>query len=178
MHEEFCEVFLDNVRIPRENLVGELNQGWSMAKALLGFERILIGSPKLSAMALGKLRALARWLGVEQRPEYRSRYLRLSMDLADLNALYETFADKVRRGELLGPDVSMLKVFQSELFQRISEALLEVSGEYAGLLLPLGGESRLNVASTFLQARPATIYGGSSEIQRGILAKNVLSLPS
>jgi alkylation response protein AidB-like acyl-CoA dehydrogenase len=178
MHEEFCEVFLDNVRVPRENLVGGLNQGWTMAKALLGFERILIGSPRQSAMALGKLRALARQLGLEDDASFRSRYARLSMDLADHSALYEAYADRLRRGEILGPDVSMLKIFQCELYQRITDALLEVAGEPAGLVEPIAGDRRLNVASTFLQARPATIYGGSSEIQRGILAKNVLELPS
>jgi alkylation response protein AidB-like acyl-CoA dehydrogenase len=178
LHDEFAEVFFDNVRVPKDNLVGELNKGWSMAKALLGFERILIGSPKQSAMALGKLRALARHLGVQDDPSFKNHYVRLEMDLADLSALYEGFADKVRRGESLGPDVSMLKVYQSELYQRITDALLEVAGENAGLLQPRTADRRLNIASTFLQARPATIYGGSSEIQRDILAKAVVGLPS
>jgi alkylation response protein AidB-like acyl-CoA dehydrogenase len=108
---------------------------------------------------------------------FRDRYTALRLDLADLKALYETFAEKLRRGEPLGADVSMLKVIQSELFQRITDAMLEVAGENAGLLEPLDGNRALHASGLFLQARPTTIYGGSNEIQRGILAKNVLGLP-
>jgi len=60
MHDEFCEVFFDDVRVPRDNLVGEVNGGWAMAKALLGFERVMIGSTKQSAYALSRFRVLAQ----------------------------------------------------------------------------------------------------------------------
>ncbi|MCY1371910.1 hypothetical protein D9M69_590790 [compost metagenome] len=66
---------------------------------------------------------------------------------------------------------------QTELFQRITDYMLEISGEYAALLDPIEGNGNLNPTGLFLQARPATIYGGSSEIQRNILAKMVLGLP-
>ena len=81
------------------------------------------------------------------------------------------------RGEALGPDVSMLKVNQTELFQRITETMLEVAGEDGGQYGPLDGNRELNPAGLFLQSRPSTIYAGSNEIQRNILAKNVLELP-
>ena len=178
MHEEFAEVFFDDVRIPADHLLGEVNKGWTMAKALLGFERIFIGSPKQSAMALTKLRLLAREMGVMDNDLFLDRYARLSMDLADLSALYEVFADQVRRGEPLGPDVSMLKIFASELYQRITDALLDLGGENAALLEAMPGNRRLNLGGTFLQARPSTIYSGSNEIQRGILVKEVLDLAS
>jgi alkylation response protein AidB-like acyl-CoA dehydrogenase len=176
-HDEFCEVFFDNVRVPKANLVGEVNKGWTMAKALLDFERLAIGSPKLSSYALGRLKLLAERMGVSDDPVFRDRYTALRLDLADHKALYETFAEKVRRSEPLGADVSMLKVFQSDLFQRITDTMLEVAGENAGLLDPLDGNRSLHASGLFLQARPTTIYGGSNEIQRGILAKNVLGLP-
>ncbi len=64
MHDEFCEVFFDDVRVPRDHLVGEVNQGWTMAKALLGFERVMIGSPKQSSYALDRLRLLAQYMDV------------------------------------------------------------------------------------------------------------------
>jgi alkylation response protein AidB-like acyl-CoA dehydrogenase len=116
-------------------------------------------------------------MGVFDDPVFRDRYTVLRLDLADHKALYETFAEKVRRNEPLGADVSMLKVFQSDLFQRITDTMLEVAGENAGLLDPLDGNRSLHASGLFLQARPTTIYGGSNEIQRGILAKNVLGLP-
>jgi len=177
LHDEFCEVFFDNVRVPRENLVGEPNKGWSMAKALLGFERIFLGSPRQSGYAMGRLKLLAERMGVFDEPDFQDRYTRLRLDLEDHKALYETFVAMLRRGETLGPDVSMLKLHQSELFQRITELMLEIAGENAGLLEPMEGNRDLHPAGQFIEARPTTIYGGSSEIQRGILAKNVLELP-
>lgn len=178
LHDEFCETFFDNVRVPRENLVGEVNRGWTMAKALLGFERLLLGSPKQAAHALARLRLLAERMGVLDDPLFQDRYTRLRLDLADHKSLYEGFADRVRRGEALGADVSILKVHQSELFQRITDTMLEVAGENASLLDPMGGNRELHPAGLFIQARPTTIYGGSNEIQRNIIAKNVLDLPN
>ncbi len=177
MHDEFCEVFFDDVRVPADYLVGEVNQGWTMAKALLGFERVMIGSPKQSAYALDRLRQLAGHMGAWEDGAFQDAYVRLRLDLLDHTSLYETYVDRLRRGELLGADVSMLKLNQSELYQRITEAMLDIAGENAGLLHPMGGNRELNPAGQFIQARPVTIYGGSNEIQRNILAKAVLDLP-
>jgi alkylation response protein AidB-like acyl-CoA dehydrogenase len=177
LHDEFCEVFFDNVRVPKRRTVGEVNKGWTMAKNLLGFERIYLGSPKLSGYALTRLRLLAERMGVWDDPAFRDRYTRLRMEIADLKALHATYVDIVRRGEPLGPDVSMLKVIQTELFQKITDAMMEIAGENAGLLEPMEGNRELHPSGLFIQARPSTIYGGSNEIQRNILAKNVLGLP-
>ncbi len=178
LHDEFCEVFFDNVHVPRENLVGEVNKGWSMAKALLGFERIFLGSPRQSSYALARLKLLAERMGMFDEAVFQDRYLRLRLDLEDHKSLYETFVAVLRRGGSLGPDVSMLKLHQADLFQRITELMLEIAGENAGLLKPMEGNRDLHPAGQFIEARPTTIYGGSSEIQRGILAKNVLGLPA
>ena len=177
LHDEFCEVFFDNVRVPRDNLVGQVNQGWTMAKALLGFERIFLGSARQSAYALSRLRQLAERMGVLDDPAFADRYTQLRLDLADHKALFEVFAEKLRAGETLGPDVSLLKIHQSELYQRITEAMLDIAGENAGLLGSIGGNRELHPSGMFIQARPVTIYGGTSEIQRTIVAKNVLGLP-
>ncbi len=177
LHDEFCEVFFDNVRVPKKWTVGQVNQGWTMAKALLGHERIYLGSPKLSGYALGRLRDLAERMGVSDDPGFVDTYTKLRLEIADLKALHATYVDVVRRGETLGPDVSMLKVIQTELFQKITDVMLDVAGENAGLLDPMEGNRAFNPGGLFLQARPSTIYGGSNEIQRNILAKNVLGLP-
>lgn len=178
LHDEFCETFFDNVRVPADSLVGDVNQGWTMAKALLGFERIFLGSPRQSTNALARLRQLAERMGAWDEPAFQDRYTRLRLDLADHKDLYETFAAKLRRGEALGADVSMLKVHQSELFQRITETMLEIAGEHAGLLEPMEGNRALHPGGLFIQARPTSIYGGTNEIQRNIIAKNVLDLPA
>jgi len=177
LHDEFCEVFFDNVRVPRTNLVGEPNKGWSIAKSLLGFERIFLGSPRQAEHALSRLALLADRLRLRGDPLFEDRFTCLALDLEDLKSLHARFADQVRRGETLGPDVSMLKVIQTELYQSITGLMMEVSGGHAGLLDPADGEGGLNMASLYLQSRPASIYGGSNEIQRDILAKAVLDLP-
>ena len=177
MHDEFCETFFDNVRVPKENLVGQVNKGWTMAKALLGFERIFLGAPKQSQYALARLKQLAERMGVWEDESFQDRYVRLRLDIADLRELHATYVEIVRRGETLGPDVSQLKIWQTELFQRITELSLEIAGENAALLDPMEGNRELHPSGLYLQARPATIYGGSNEIQRNIVAKNVLELP-
>jgi alkylation response protein AidB-like acyl-CoA dehydrogenase len=177
MADEFCETFFDNVRVPKNNLVGQIDKGWTMAKALLGFERIGSGSPRQSSFALKGLKNVAERMGCWEDDQFQERYNKLRMELQDHKDLYETFVEKVRRGELLGPDVSMLKVYQTELFQRITETALEISGEYGAGLGPMEGNRDLNPTGLFLQSRPASIYAGSNEIQRNILAKNVLELP-
>ena len=176
LHDEFCEIFFDNVRVPKDMVVGEVDKGWTYAKALLGFERVAIGSPRLSSNGLARLRHLARSLGKEEDPAFLDSYARFSMELADLKALYEAYVERLKRGEPIGPDVSILKIVQTELFQRITDAMLEIAGGHAGLLEPM--EDRLHPAGSFLLARPSTIFGGSSEILRNILARSVLDLPA
>jgi len=177
-HEHFCEVFFDNVKVPKENLVGEINQGWSLAKALLGFERIFLGNPRQSQNALAKLHALAATQGLFEDPLFNSKYARLLLDVEDLSALYAKYADMVKRGETLPPSVSMLKIWATETYRRIGLLLYEAGHEYGGNhpVEELGGELD-NLLTPLINSASATIYGGTNEIQRNILAKTVLGLP-
>lgn len=178
MHDEFCEVFFDDVRVPAANLVGEVNQGWTMAKALLGHERVFIGAPRLSAQALSRLHLLACKVGVDRDPDFQDRFTRLRLDVTDLTALFETYVEKLRQGEAIGPEVSVMKIFQSELYQRVSEEMMAIGGASSALLAPLENDPKLHAAGTYLMARPTTIFGGSNEILRNVLARSVLDLPS
>jgi len=178
-HEEFCQVFFDNVRTPKENLVGELHQGWTIAKGLLGFERLNIGSPRRPLQAMEKLEMLAQARGLLADPAFAERLTQLKLDLADLGSLYGRYVDKARRGEAMGPDVSMLKVWSMDTYQRLSELLMDAAGEYGAVEGEIAfGDVAIDVLSPFYNSRPGTIYGGSNEIQRNILAKYVLNLPS
>jgi alkylation response protein AidB-like acyl-CoA dehydrogenase len=116
-------------------------------------------------------------MGVWEDSQFQATYTRHRLDLADGKALYATQVEKLRRGEELGPEVSMLKIWQSELYQRITETMLEVAGENAGLFGPMEGNRNLNPGALYIQARPTSIYGGTNEIQRNIISKNVLDLP-
>ena len=177
-HEHFCEVFFDNVKVPKDNLVGEINQGWSLAKALLGFERIFLGNPRQSQNALAKLHSLAAAQALFEDPLFNSKYARLLLDVADLSALYARYADMVKRGESLPPSVSMLKIWATETYRRIGLLLYEAGQEYGGNhpIEELGGDFD-NLLTPLINSASATIYGGTNEIQRNILAKTVLGLP-
>ena len=177
-HEEFCEVFLDNVRTPAYNLVGQLNRGWTVAKSLLGFERIHIGSPKLPENGLQVLVSIARARGLIDDPVFRDRLVALQLDVRHLADIYAQFGATVARGEPLGQDVSVLKIWATETYQRIADLIVEAAGPYGAVSgnAEIGGV-RINVLASFYKARPTTIYGGSNEIQRNILAKHVLGLP-
>ena len=177
-HEEFCQVYFDSVRIPRDTLVGALNQGWTVAKALLSHERLNIGSPRRPQYALNRLEMIARAKGLMSDPGFVDRFAALKLDIEDLGALYGRYVEQAKRGEPLGHDVSTLKIWAMETWQRLTELLIETGAEegvVAGVQDIAGVEA--DFLNPFYYARPATIYGGSSEIQRNILAKYVLKLP-
>lgn len=177
--DEFCEVFFDDVRVPLANLVGELHQGWAVAKTLLGHERIWIGSPALAGRALGLTAHLLRETGATQDVGLMDRYAQLAADLHDHRLLYAEMCDAVSAGHAPGPEASVLKVFVSELLQRVTAFNLELGSEHAALV----GESRIGEIAVDLHwqsmmALPPTIFAGANEIQRNILAKAVLGLPA
>ena len=178
-HEEFCEVFFDNVRVPVENLVGKLNDGWTVAKSLLSYERLSIRSPRRPAYALRRLELLARAKGLFSDSAFVDRFSALRLDIEDLNSLYGRFVDQVKRGEPLGQDISMLKIWTTETWQRLTDMLLETAAEEGVMtgVRPIDGVDA-DILNSFYYACPSTIYGGSSEIQRNILSRYVLNLPS
>jgi alkylation response protein AidB-like acyl-CoA dehydrogenase len=178
-HEEFCQVFFDNVRMPKDRLVGKLNEGWTVAKALLGYERLNIGSPRRPQYALMRLEMLARAKGLFDDAGFVDRFVAIKLDLEDLASLYGRYVDQVKRGEPLGHDVSSLKIWAMEAWQRLTDLLVE-TGEEDGVIEGAHDVSgvELDFLAPFYYARPSTIYGGSSEIQRNILSKYVLELPS
>jgi len=176
---ELNEVFFENVRVPAKNLVGPLNEGWTIAKSLLSFERITVGSPYMVALPLERLATLAAARGAFDDPAFVEKFTRLRLDMADLMATYVRYVDVLRRGGALGPDVSILKIVATETFQRITELALEIAAEPgAQAANVVAGNTETPVADQFFVSRPATIYAGSSEVQRNILAKAVLGLPS
>jgi len=174
---EFCEVTFDNVRTPKANMVGEMNQGWTIAKGLLGFERVNSGSPRRAAFAFNRLEALARERGLFEDPDFRSRYLQLYLDMEDLKSVYSYFAGRLTRGEHLGEDLSVLKALSSETNQRITEFAMQVASDY-GLLVDKNDNSKVDSVTPYLVARNVTIGAGTTEVQRNVIAKSLLGLPS
>ncbi|WP_144640941.1 acyl-CoA dehydrogenase [Bordetella genomosp. 13] len=177
--QEFCEVFFEDVKVPGENLVGTLNGGWGIAKDLLGYERVFAGSPQQSRQALHHLEQLAHSLSLFDLPEFNHVYADMLGAVAELEATYGAFADIVRRGDLLPPSVSALKILATETYVRISREIIrwadEAGGSWTGTRM--GDGSTQIPCMPFLQSLVTTIYGGTNEIQRNIVAKMVLQLP-
>ncbi|MES2189401.1 MAG: acyl-CoA dehydrogenase [Pseudomonadota bacterium] len=176
---EFCEVFFDNVRVPQSNLVGELNQGWTVAKALLGFERLFTGSPKHSQHTLHQVEKLARQRGLFEDAAFAARFTELQLDTADLGAAYTGFAEIAKRGEPIPASISMLKIWSTETYEQLALLLIESADEYGGMQAHCNNEEiDMHVVAPLFNCLGAKIFAGSNEIQRNILAKAVLDLPS
>lgn len=173
-HEEFCEVFFDQVRVPRANVVGELNAGWGIAKALLGFERLFSGSPKHANHALQQIFSIARQRGLLADPAFADRLAELRLDAADLTAMYSVFAELAKAGRPLPPELSLLKVWATETHERLGALLIQIAEEYGGADMRLGyGNGRVHALAPYVNALAATIFSGTNEIQRNIYAKQL-----
>ena len=177
--DEFCEVFFDDVKVPCSNLVGEINQGWTVAKALLGHERVFLGSPALAANAFDMALKIAGQMRILDDAAVRDGLAELAVTLSAVRCLYEQACNAAAAGHSLGAEVSILKIAASELTQRICEYAYKISADYGGVVGDVQiGDLSSDLHWQFMLSRPMTVYGGSSEIQRNILAKAVLKLPS
>lgn len=176
-NEEFCEIFISDARVPAENLVGQLNGGWRVAKSLLTFERLFLGSPKQSQQALRRLEVLAAARGLFGSAAFLDRFTQLRLDVCDLESAFVRFAEQAKAGQPLGPDISILKIWATETCARLCELMLEAAGTDGATVGALD-DGGVDVLSYYYYSRPPTIFGGTNEIQRNILAKEVLALPS
>ena len=176
--DEFSEVFFDNVVVPAENLVGKLNDRWRIANALLGHERLGTSNPQYALIALDRIKTMARASGVMADPAFRDRLATASINVTALSALFSHAVELTNLQRSPGPEASMIKIFGSELLQSLNDLLIEAAGSQASIENPITTElGTVDVSTPFLQVRRATIYGGSSEIQRNIIARRVLNLP-
>jgi alkylation response protein AidB-like acyl-CoA dehydrogenase len=177
--DEFSEVFFDGVIVPAENLVGKLNDGWRIANALLGHERLASSNPQFPLMALERVKTMARASGVIADPAFQDRLAAASINVTALSALFSHAVELTNNNQSPGPESSVIKIFASELLQTLNELLVQAAGGHAPTQNSITTNFGLvDIAAPFLQSRRVTIYGGSSEIQRNILARRVLNLPS
>ena len=175
--EEYCEVFFDDVRVPAHNIVSGVNQGWKLANALLETERLMTSSPQRLLPMLAHVHAVARASGAAADAVFADRLAGAEIDVLAYCAAFAGFLERLRGGEGAGPQVSILKIAMADYLQALADLLLEAAGSDAALLAPLDADGRaISVALSFLQSRRASIYGGSSEIQRNIVARRVLNL--
>ena len=187
---EVNEVFFDDVRVPVENLVGQENKGWDYAKFLLGNERHGIARVGLSKGRIRRLKELAAHTMVGDHPlieneRFREKLAALEVELKALEMTQlRVIADERRRGDSGRPNPasSILKLKGSEIQQATTELVMDVVGPYVlpeatgGENSAVGPEGASLAAPTYFNWRKTTVYGGSSEIQRNIVAKAILGL--
>ena len=181
----FCEVFFEDVRVPVANVVHEIDSGWTVAKALLGYERSMIGEAMGGQMvgAEAELVALARsHVGPASGPlgsgELRAEIARNAMAEQCFMLTIQRIAETMAAGATPGPESSVMKVCGSETKQRRWALAAEIAGPMAlGWQGPGFTGDELALTRAWLRSRGNTIEGGTSEIQLNIIAKRVLGLP-
>ncbi|MFC3711510.1 acyl-CoA dehydrogenase family protein [Sphingoaurantiacus capsulatus] len=187
---EVNEVWLENVRVPVENRIYEENKGWTCAKFLLAHERTGIAGVARSKRGVERLRDIAASEVDEgqpliQNPFFKRKIAELEIDLTSLEYTELRSLASSAAGKGPGPESSLLKIKGSEIQQRITELILEAVGHYGAPYFRglegtnehgIGPDYAHRAAPTYFNMRKTTIYGGSNEIQRNIIAKMVLGL--
>ena len=188
---EVNEVWLEDVRVPVANRVYEENKGWTCAKFLLAHERTGIAAVARSKRGVEKIKAIARTEQDGDRPLianpfFKRKISELEIDLTALEFTELRSLAGETSGKGPGPESSLLKIKGSEIQQRITELALEAVGHYGAPYFrgfgegdnehPIGPDYAHRAAPTYFNTRKTTIYGGSNEIQRNIIAKMVLGI--
>ncbi|ASK33596.1 acyl-CoA dehydrogenase family protein [Alloalcanivorax mobilis] len=189
---EVNEVFFDDVKVPVENLVGEENKGWTCAKYLLTFERTGIAGVGASKAALAHLKQVAREQQVDgkpliEEPHFLARLADVEMELMSLEMTNLRTVAAAEAGGVPGAESSFLKIMGTELRQEITDLFRRAAGPHALPFLPeelagdfegpyVGPEFSASVASRYFNFRKLSIFGGSNEIQKNIIAKAILGL--
>lgn len=181
----FCETWFENVAVPKENLVGEQNAGWTYAKALLGHERTLLAGVGISARTIVRIKRIASETYAAGKPLLEdplvaAKIAQLEIKLEALRmASYRSVAAS-QVGHAPGPESSILKLRGTEIQQECFDLAMLVMGQNSLSWFNEGVVPAREywVPSSFNYLRAATIYGGSNEIQKNIIAKYILGLPS
>jgi alkylation response protein AidB-like acyl-CoA dehydrogenase len=175
----FCDTFFDNVRVPKENLVGPLHGGWTLAKALLGHERTFIAFVGTSRRTLRRTKRIAKAHGLFDDPIFRMKIAKLEVRLRSLEVTNLRALASTQIGRAPGPESSILKIRGSEVYQQIYELGLELMGHNALSWLneDVVPPNEHWLPPSYCYNRASTIYGGTNEIQKNIIAKMILGLP-
>jgi hypothetical protein len=190
--DEFCEVFFTDARIPAENVVGPVDDGWKVANSLLGLERgeEAATNPIFFRAELDRIVLLARDKGLCGDPVVRDRLAWCHMKVETMRFLGYRILTQVLREGTIGPEASISKLYWSEYHQQATDLAMQLLG--ADALVRNGrrpnkhfrtdepgadNTSNSWIDVTLLNARSGTVYAGTSEIQRNIIAENMLGLP-
>ena len=183
---EVNEVFFDNVQVPAENLIGEENKGWTYAKHLLAHERTNIADVNRSKRELERLKRIAKQEGVWEDHRFRDQIALLEVDIVALEMLVLRVLSAEKSGKNPLDIAGLLKIKGSEIQQRYAELMMLAAGPYSLPFIeeamhagwqgdfPGGTVGNAPLAGTYFNMRKTTIYGGSNEVQRNIVAQTLL----
>ncbi len=185
-HHSLNEVVFDNVKVPVENLIGEENRGWTYAKALLAHERTSIAEVADSKRRMTQLKKLASkqvnaGKCLIDDSLFQSRLSAIEVELMALEYTELRVIASMSAGQHPGPESSLLKIKGTEIQQNLQEMFMQVLGSYSGVLHTDDHSNLLHIEGhlarrNYMYGRAATIYGGSNEVQRNVIAKAVLGL--
>jgi len=183
---EVNEVFFDDVEVPVENRVHDEGKSWTVAKYLLGHERMNTARIGTSQRELEHLKEFASMQRKNAKPliddpRFRDKLSHVEIELMALSITNLRFLDQLRGGRAPGAEVSMLKIKGTEIQQALTELMMEAAGPAAQPFAPVAGNDRFDrfmasLAPRYCNYRKTTIYAGSNEIQRNIIAKHALGL--
>ncbi|MEO8837826.1 MAG: acyl-CoA dehydrogenase family protein [Herbaspirillum sp.] len=189
---EVNEVWFDNVQVPVENLIGEENAGWTYAKFLLGHERTNIAGIGIAKRELERLKRIAHdqvknGRALLKDPLFAARVAQIEIDLIALEITNLRVLSAEAAHQAPGPEASILKIKGTEIQQAITELLVQAVGLYALPLRraamaanyegePIGPDYAVPLAANYLNMRKLSIFGGSNEIQKNIIAKMILGV--
>jgi alkylation response protein AidB-like acyl-CoA dehydrogenase len=182
---EVNEVFFDNVEVPAENLIGEENKGWTYAKHLLSHERTNIADVNRAKRELERLKRLAKAEGVYDDTRLRDQIALLEVDIVALEMMVLRVLSAEKGGKQSLDVAGLLKIRGSEIQQRYTELMMLVGGPYSRAFIHeamdagwqgdhVGAGHLAPLAANYFNMRKTTIYGGSNEVQRNIVAQTVL----
>jgi len=191
---EVNEVWFDNVEVPANNLIGEENKGWTYAKHLLSHERTNIADVNRSKRELERLKKIAKAEGVWDNTRFKDEIAKLEVDVVALEMMVLRVLSAEKTGKNSLDIAGLLKIKGSEIQQRYAELMMQAAGPFALPLIeeamdagwqgdatagaiggfPGGAVGNAPLASTYFNMRKTTIYGGSNEVQRNIVAQFVL----
>lgn len=176
-YSPFTQTFFDNVQVPKENLVGELNKGWTIAKYLLTHERNMIGgigTQRQTPLSQLAIKSIGLASGKLAEGTLRADIARFEMDAQAFALTMGRVMDEAKAGSETGAVSSMLKYYGTELNKRRAELAMSISGTDG---LKFDGQAQADIAPVWLRTKANSIEGGTSEVQLNIIAKNVLRLP-
>ena len=182
---EVNEVWFDNVEVPADNLVGEENKGWTYAKYLLAHERAGIGEVNRSKRELERLKRIAKAEGLYADGRFRDQIALLEVDIVALEMMILRVISAEKSGKQSLDVAGLMKIRGSEIQQRYTELMMLAGGPYSVPFIReamdagwqgdyFGAQHCAPLAATYFNYRKTTIYGGSNEVQRNIVAQTVL----